>query len=151
MTSETENEKRETGAGTVPSSNNGANRSAGGTWQAPAHYRLEVWKEAMMLVERVYATTKDMPQAERFNLIEQMQRSAVSVPSNIAEGASRGSRADFARFLLIARGSLMELDTQIMIAARLTMLDTADALQQQTHRLLAKLNNLIRAQRKQRL
>ncbi len=144
----TENVKRELGVRPPASSCIGAKGKRDANWHVPAHYRLEVWQEAMALVERVYSHTAEMPLAERFNLIEQLQRAAVSVPSNIAEGAGRGSRADFARFLLIARGSLMELDTQVLLASNLGILESPDSLQHDIYRLLAKLNNLIRVQRR---
>ena len=83
------------------------------------HYDLKVWQLAMDLVVDVYAITKQFPDTEKFALASQMQRAAVSVPSNIAEGAGRESSADFLRFLTIARGSLSELETQLLIAQRL--------------------------------
>ncbi|WP_445425003.1 four helix bundle protein [Alishewanella sp. HL-SH06] len=83
------------------------------------HYDLKVWKLAMDLVVDVYAITRQFPDIEKFGLASQMQRAAVSIPSNIAEGAGRESNADFVRFLTIARGSLSELETQLLIAQRL--------------------------------
>jgi four helix bundle protein len=73
----------------------------------------------MTLVELVYACSAAFPDVERFGLTAQIRRSAVSVPSNIAEGAARRSTPDYLRFLSISRGSLSELDTQLQIAARL--------------------------------
>ncbi|WP_445427642.1 four helix bundle protein [Alishewanella sp. HL-SH05] len=83
------------------------------------HYELKVWQLAMDLVVDVYAITRQFPDIEKYCLASQMQRAAVSVPSNIAEGAGRESNADFIRFLTIARGSLSELETQLLIAQRL--------------------------------
>jgi four helix bundle protein len=83
------------------------------------HKDLDVWQVAMDLVVSTYAMTRNLPTSEKFGLISQMRRAAVSVPSNIAEGAARGSPADFARFLVIARGSLAELETQIALIERL--------------------------------
>lgn len=83
------------------------------------HQQLRVWQESMELVVAVYTLTSTFPASERYGLASQMQRAAVSVPSNIAEGAARGSKADFLRFLHIARGSLSELETQCLIAQRL--------------------------------
>jgi four helix bundle protein len=84
-----------------------------------SHKDLEVWKKSIDLVEAVYKLTEIFPKSEQFSLSVQMQRSAISVPSNIAEGSGRMSRGDYIRFLYIARGSLLELDTQIEIANRL--------------------------------
>lgn len=84
-----------------------------------SHQNLRVWQTSMLLVEEVYCLTKLFPDTERFGLISQIRRAAVSVPSNIAEGAARGSLADYMRFLYIARGSLSELDTQMQLAERL--------------------------------
>jgi four helix bundle protein len=83
------------------------------------HEGLDVWQRAMTLVELVYACSAAFPDVERFGLTAQIRRSAVSVPSNIAEGAARRSTPDYLRFLSISRGSLSELDTQLQIAARL--------------------------------
>ena len=83
------------------------------------HYQLDVWKEAMLLVRQVYEVTRHFPQEEIYGLTAQVRRSAVSVPSNIAEGAARSSNKEFANFLSIARGSLSELETQLLIAVDL--------------------------------
>lgn len=86
------------------------------------YQNLKVWQKAMDLTESVFLLTKDFPDEERFGLSSQIRRSAVSVPSNIAEGAGRNSNPDFIRFLNIANGSLNELETQIMIGHRLKYL-----------------------------
>ena len=83
------------------------------------HEDLSVWQQAMSLVEQVYACFSTYPHAERFGLTAQLRRAAISVPSNIAEGAARRSTPEYLRFLSIARGSLSELDTQLQIADRL--------------------------------
>lgn len=78
--------------------------------------KLEVWQEAITLADIVYSATKTFPDGERFGLTNQMRRSVVSVSSNLAEGSSRNSRQDFARFVEIAAGSAFELVSQAMIA-----------------------------------
>lgn len=83
------------------------------------HRNLEAWKSAMALAVDMYETTATFPQTEQYGLTSQMRRAAVSIPSNIAEGAARDSHRDFARFMLMARGSLSELDTQTELAFRL--------------------------------
>lgn len=89
----------------------------------PGKYQeLIVWHKAMDLVTTIYGYTQAFPQDEVFGLISQMRRAAVSVPSNIAEGQGRQSKAEFRRFLSIARGSLYELETQVVIAQRLNYL-----------------------------
>lgn len=83
---------------------------------------LIVWQKAMDLVELIYNITKLFPKDERFALVDQLRRAAVSIPSNIAEGQARGSAAEFKHFLGIARGSLAEVETQLLIALRLNYL-----------------------------
>lgn len=70
----------------------------------------------MLLVNRVYDITETFPKSQMFSLAQQMQRCAISIPSNIAEGSARGSKKEYVQFLYIARGSLAELDTQLIIA-----------------------------------
>ena len=83
---------------------------------------LIAWQKGMELARTVYAATHRMPEAERFGLTNQIRRAAVSIPSNIAEGHARQSRADYLKFLRIARGSLGELMTQIELALSLQMI-----------------------------
>ena len=80
--------------------------------------KLLIWQKAMDLVDAVYEATEDFPKTELFNLTSQSRRSAVSIPSNIAEGSQRISTKEFAQYILIAKGSLAELYTQIHIAQR---------------------------------
>jgi four helix bundle protein len=80
---------------------------------------LIVWQKSITMVKIVYKATKNFPLEERFGLLSQIRRSAVSIPSNIAEGKSRGTRKDYGRFLQIAFGSGAELETQILIAHQL--------------------------------
>jgi four helix bundle protein len=77
--------------------------------------KLKIWQQGMEIVKRVYALAREMPTTERFGLISQMTRSAVSVPSNIAEGCDRDSDLDLRRHLDIAIGSAFESETQLLI------------------------------------
>lgn len=113
----------------------------------PLHYDLEVWKDGMRLAREVYRVSAAFPDSERFGLTAQIRRAAVSVPSNIAEGAGRGGRLEYARFLRIARGSLMELDTQLWIARDLGFTTETAELQSLTQRIAAMLNALISSKR----
>lgn len=82
---------------------------------------LIAWQRGMELAEAVYEYTSRMPESERFGLVSQLRRAAISVPSNIAEGHARQSTADYVKFLRIARGSVAELSTQIELAVRLRL------------------------------
>ena len=86
---------------------------------------LMVWKKSVDFVVLVYQLLGKFPKNEQYGLASQMQRAAVSIPSNIAEGKERQSDRDFARFIAIALGSLAELETQLLIAQRLGYLDEA--------------------------
>ncbi len=87
------------------------------------HYRqLIVWQKAMELVKLVYDLTTKFPKEELFGLTGQMRRAAVAIPSNIAEGQGRNSTKDFLRFISIAYGSLLELETQTLISGMLKYL-----------------------------
>ena len=83
------------------------------------HKDLDVWKRSIDLVIEIYSLTKKFPSNEKYGLISQMQRCAVSIPSNIAEGAARASKKEFSHFLSISLGSLAELDTQLIISNKL--------------------------------
>ncbi len=85
-----------------------------------SHKELIVWQRAMSLVKNIYKLTNPFPREEIFGLVSQMRRCAVSIPSNIAEGRSRGTRKDFSQFLRIALGSCAELQTQLEIAKSLS-------------------------------
>ena len=87
---------------------------------------LNVLQKSMDLVVAVYSVVKLLPKYETYGLADQMRRSVVSIPSNIAEGQARNSAADFARFLNIARGSCAELDTQLEICIRLEYVKKSD-------------------------
>ncbi|MEQ1705683.1 MAG: four helix bundle protein [Rickettsiales bacterium] len=77
---------------------------------------LDVWKKSMALTNLIYDITADFPKSELYGLASQMRRAAVSIPSNIAEGSSRGGTSEYIHFLTIARGSLSEIDTQSLIS-----------------------------------
>jgi len=87
---------------------------------------LLVWQKSVDFVVLVYRLLGCFPKNEQYGLISQMQRAAVSIPSNIAEGKERQSDRDFARFVTIALGSLAELETQLLIAQRLGYLNETD-------------------------
>lgn len=86
---------------------------------AGGYQQLVVWQKAMDLVTAVYLLTEHFPKLEQFGLTSQMRRCAVSIPSNIAEGSKRSTKADFKNFLVFALGSGAELETQLEIAKRL--------------------------------
>jgi four helix bundle protein len=90
------------------------------------HKDLNVWKESILLVTLIYEKTKSFPKDELFALTSQIRRSAISIPSNISEGAARESNKEFIRFLFIAQGSVSELDTQLLIANNLNFLSDID-------------------------
>jgi len=109
------------------------------------HHNLQVWQLGMSLVEEVYSLTRNFPDVEKFGLCSQMQRAVVSIPSNIAEGAARTGAKEFLHFLSIARGSLCELETQLMISQRLGYVPNVENLLQAINELFAKLSALISA------
>ncbi|MBX3069204.1 MAG: four helix bundle protein [Thermomicrobiales bacterium] len=88
---------------------------------------LRVWRDGIDLAVLIYKMTESFPKDELYGLTSQLRRAAVSVPSNIAEGNARNRTADYLRFLSIARGSLSEMKTQILIAERLAYLDSSSA------------------------
>ncbi len=87
---------------------------------------LKIWQKGINLVVDIYKISKEFPQEESYGLTSQMRRSAVSIPSNIAEGSGRNSDKEFKRFLDISLGSLFELETQIIIACELEYLSDND-------------------------
>jgi four helix bundle protein len=111
------------------------------------HRDLHAWQEAMTLVEVVYRVTARFPKAEFFGLVSQIRRCAISVPSNIAEGAARNSTREWVQFLGISCGSISELETQLELAQRLGYLDAnTDAMLQvnRVGRLVRSLRNSLR-------
>jgi len=89
--------------------------------------QLQIWKEGMDVAKQVYLLLAKFPSSEKFGLISQISRCAVSVPSNIAEGSSRSSDKEFAHFLSIALGSLFELETQLLLAIELEIINRNEA------------------------
>jgi len=94
--------------------------------------KLDIWIKSMDLASEIYLLTNSFPSIERFGLISQMQRSAVSIPSNIAEGSAKSSNKDFSRFLEMSIGSLFELETQLILAAKLNYLESEVSLSTQS-------------------
>ena len=94
------------------------------------HKDLEVWKRAMDFVTTIYNVTKSFPKAEEFGLKSQIRRAAVSVPANIAEGAARQTKKEFIQFIYIGIGSLSELETLVLIANNLNLLNSDDFLKE---------------------
>ncbi len=84
---------------------------------------LIIWQKSMDLVTDIYQASFSMPQSQQYSLTDQIQRSAVSIPSNIAEGSGRGSNKEFVRFLNISNGSCCELETQLLIAQNLNFIE----------------------------
>jgi four helix bundle protein len=113
------------------------------------HKRLNVWNQAIELVLIIYETTARFPKDERFSLTDQIRRAAISVPSNIAEGAARQTKKEFINYLHMARGSLSELDTQLELAKRLDYFKETEwtILDHQMEEIDKMLNGLIRHSR----
>jgi len=111
---------------------------------------LEIWKRGISLVEKIYELTKSFPKEEIYGLTSQIRRCSVSIPSNIAEGFSRGHKTEYKQFLFISIGSCSELVTQLTIAARLgylsenesdILIDEADQISKMTMSLIKKLTS----------
>lgn len=109
---------------------------------------LNIWLNGIQLVKKIDESTKSLPDSEKFGLKTQLQRAAVSIPSNIAEGYSRNSEIEFKRFLEIAIGSIFELETQMIICFELEyfdqnqldkMLEEINLLQKQINSLISKI------------
>jgi four helix bundle protein len=89
------------------------------------HKDLEVWKKSIEYVKNIYEVTKSFPKDEIYGLTNQIRRAAVSIPSNIAEGAARKGETEFKQFLYIALGSLSEVETQLIISLEIGYFDKA--------------------------
>ena len=92
-----------------------------------SHRDLVVWQKSMELAVLIYRLTQQFPNTETYRLVSQITRSAASVPANIAEGHARGTRRDYAYFLSIAKGSLMETETYVTLSERLNYVGETDA------------------------
>jgi four helix bundle protein len=114
---------------------------------------LEVWKKSVGLALDVYKITNGFPSSEKFGLTAQMRRAATSVPANIAEGWGRGTTKEYIQFLLIARGSLMEVETHLIISCGLAFLTEQQSgdVQNQIQEIGKMLNGLIQSLRKARM
>jgi four helix bundle protein len=110
-----------------------------------SYKELEVWKKSMDLSVDVYQLTKDFPKNELYGLTSQLRRAAVSLPSNIAEGASRHTTKEFIQFLYFGNGSLSEVETQLEIAFRLKYLTSFEELINKVKYIRKMLINLIKA------
>ena len=108
------------------------------------HKDLDVWKLSIQLVKDIYKLTSEFLSEEKFGLISQIRSAAISVPSNIAEGAARNSNKDYVRFLYISLGSLSEVETQLIIAKELNFSRGADRILNQLELIRPKLLNLIK-------
>lgn len=84
-----------------------------------AHHRLKVWRRSIDFVIEIYKLTEKFPKSELYGLTNQMRRAAVSIASNLAEGAGRNSKKEFKQFLSISQGSIAELETQLIISEKL--------------------------------
>ncbi|MBW1617958.1 four helix bundle protein [Empedobacter falsenii] len=110
-----------------------------------SHKDLKVWQESMNLVVEIYKITNHFPKEELYALTSQMKRSALSIPSNIAEGAGRNGKAEYCRFLYIALGSASELETQIEIAYRLNFISDIKNLDSKIRFIKNMLSKLIKS------
>lgn len=110
-----------------------------------SHKDLEVWKSSMALAEEIYLITDNFPAKETYGITAQIRRAAISIPSNIAEGAGRHSQKKFIQFLYIAFGSLAELDTQLELSQRIGYYRTHETLSGKVIRIRIMLSHLIKS------
>jgi four helix bundle protein len=113
-----------------------------------AHHKLEVWRRAIGLVKNVYSLSATFPAQELYGLTSQMRRSAVSVPGNIAEAVGRAGGNDRLKYLVIARGSLIELDTYVVLARELGYTSDSAQLENEIDGVIALLSGLMNAERR---
>ena len=107
---------------------------------------LIVWQKSIVLVENIYKISYNLPESEKYGIASQMNRSAVSIPSNIAEGQKRGSSQDFNRFISIARDSAAELETQLIIVNKVFKINVDLLLNdlEEIQKMLTKLHQSLR-------
>ena len=110
-----------------------------------SHKDLKVWQESMSLVILIYKVSEDFPKHEIYGLSSQIRRAAVSIPSNIAEGAGRKGENEFKRFLYIALGSLSEVETQLEISKRLGYINVIEVMNNSIYFIRNMLSNLIKS------
>ncbi|MBX0312316.1 MAG: four helix bundle protein [Sulfurihydrogenibium sp.] len=111
------------------------------------HRDLDVWKNGIELVKKIYAVTSDFPKEEIYGLTSQIRRSVVSIPSNIAEGSARNGTREFIQFLYIALGSVAELETQLIISKELGYLKDLSVFED-LEKIKVQLINLIKSLKK---
>jgi four helix bundle protein len=107
--------------------------------------KYDLWTDSISFVTDIYGVTKDFPSYERFGLSDQLQRAAVSIASNIAEGSSRSSEKEFCHFLRLSIGSAFEVETQLIIANNLGYIQNSqlEKLLQELHSIERRLNEMI--------
>ena len=108
------------------------------------HKNLDVWKKSISLIKKVYLLTESLPDSEKFGLTNQMKRAAVSITSNVAEGAARESDKEFIQFLYYSLGSSAELETQLIITQELGFLTIPDDVNEELQTTMRKILGLIR-------
>lgn len=107
-----------------------------------SHKDLDAWRVAMDLAEEIYDMTRGFPRDEQFGLTAQMRRAAVSIPSNIAEGAARQGQKEFAQFLFISLGSASELETHLELSKRVKLLE--EELHMRLDAMVARVSQMLR-------
>ena len=124
----------------------GARVVANGTVKAKHYKELLIWQKGMLLAKHVYVLSSKFPSDERFGLVSQMRRAAISVPSNIAEGQARHGTREFLQFLSHASGSLAELETQVLLSVEMKYCVNKDV--QEIAGLISELQKMISALRR---
>jgi len=117
------------------------------------HKSLDSWKISISLVRKIYKMTEKMPDTEKYGLTTQLRRAAVSIPSNIAEGAARDSDNEFIKFLYYALGSAAELETQLILTSELELLDVPndiDEVLQRTKQIIIGMIRYLKSKRYKR-